>query len=84
MIGCGEGDIVLEEMGKFSGKSWCKLWSSVRDHLRVEAKSRKNVSEKELGDSGSIDFFCAGAINYLLHKAMVYHDHDRIKTLRVG
>ena len=40
--------------------------------------------QKELGNSDSINVFCAGAINYPLHKAMVYHDHDRIKTVRVG
>ena len=83
VIGHGESDVILEETGEFSGKSRRKLWSSVGDHLRVEAKSRENMSEKELSDSGSIDFFCAGAINYPLHKVMVYHDHDRIETVRV-
>ena len=37
---------------------------------------RENMSEKELCHSGSINVFCAGAINYPLSKAMVYHDHD--------
>ena len=42
----------------------------------MEAKSRKYVGEEELGNFGSIDVFCARAINYPLHKAMVDHVHD--------
>ena len=33
MIGGGEGNIVLEEMGKFLGKGRDELWSSVQDNL---------------------------------------------------
>ena len=84
VIGGGEGDIVLKETGEFLGEGQGELWSSIRDHFRMEAESRENMGEKEFGNSGSIDVFCAGAINYPLHKAMVYHDHDRIITMRVG
>ena len=42
----------------------------------MEAKSRKYVGEEELGNFGGVNVFCAGAINYPLHKAMVNHDHD--------
>ena len=83
MIGGGEGDVILKEAGEISSKGRGKLWSSIRDHLGVKAESRENMGEKELGDSSSINVFCAGAINYPLHKAMVYHDHDRIITMRV-
>ena len=34
------------------------------------------MGKKELGNSGSINVFSAGAIDYPLYKAMVYHDHD--------
>ena len=76
MIHGGEGNIVLEETGKFSGEGRSKLWSSVQDHLGVKAKLREHMREKELGNSSSINVFCAGAINYPLCKAMVYHNYD--------
>ena len=38
--------------------------------------------EKELGNSCSINGFLARRKNYPLRKAMVDHDHDRIKTRR--
>ena len=75
MVSGGEGGVILEKVGKFPGEGRGKLWSSVRDHLRVKAKSRENMSEKELGNSCSVNVFCARTINYPLHKAMVYHDH---------
>ena len=76
VIGSGEGDIILKEASEFSGEGQGELWSSIRDNLRVEAQLGENMREKEFGDSGCIDVFCAGAINYPLHKAMVYHDHN--------
>ena len=47
----------------------------------METESWENMGEKELGNSSSINVFCAGAINYPLHKAMVYHDHYRINPV---
>ena len=76
VIGGGKGDIILQEAGEFSGKGRCELRSPVRDHFGVKAELRDNMGEKELGDSGSVNVFCAGAINYPLYKAMVYHDYD--------
>ena len=76
MVSSGEGNIILEEAGEFSGEGRGELGSSVRDHFGVEAKLRENMGKKELGNSSSINVFCAEAINYPLHKAMVYHDHD--------
>ena len=84
MIGSGEDDVILKEAGEFLSKGKGELWSPVRDHLGVEAESRENMGEKELDNSSSINVFCAGAINYPLCKAMVYHDHYRIKTTRIG
>ena len=76
VIGSGEGDVILKEIGEFLGKGRGKLRSPVQDYLGVKAESRENMSKKELGYSCCINVFCAGAINYPLHKAMVYHDHD--------
>ena len=42
----------------------------------MEAELRKNMGEEEFGNSSGVNVFCAGAINYLLCKAMVYHDHN--------
>ena len=36
----------------------------------------ENIGEKELGNSLGINVFCAGTVNYPLHKTMVYHNHD--------
>ena len=76
VIGCGEGDIILEEVGKFLCEGRGELWSSVGDYFGVETESGKNIGEEKLGHSLRINVFCAGAINYPLHKVMVYHDHD--------
>ena len=76
MIGRGEGNVVLEEVGEFSCKGQGELWSSIGDYFGVETESRKNIGEEKLGHSFRVNVFCAGTINYPLSKAMVYHDHD--------
>ena len=76
MISGGKGDIILKEASEFLSEGGGELRSSVRDHFRVKAELGENMTEKELGNSGSVYVFCAGAINHPLHKAMVYHDHD--------
>ena len=76
MISSEEGNVILEEVGESSSEGGGELWSPVRDYLGVEAKLRENMSEKVSYDSCGINVFCAGAINYPLHKAMVYHNHD--------
>ena len=84
MVCSGEGNVVLEEVSEFSGKGRGELQSSVRDHLGVEAESRENIGEKELGHPFGVNVFCAGAVNYPLRKAMVYHDHDHIISVGIG
>ena len=84
MIGSREGDIVLEEAGKFSCEGQGKLWSSIGNYLGVETELGKNIGEEELGHSFRINVFCAGAVNYPLRKPMVYHDHDGIVPLGIG
>ena len=63
MIGGGEGYIVLEKVGKFLGEGRSKLWSPIRDYFGMKTESWENMGEKELGDSGGIYVFSAGAIN---------------------
>ena len=61
MIGSGEGYIVLEEMGEFSGEGRGELWSSVQDHLGVKAELWEDMGEKELGHSCCVNvFLCRG------------------------
>ena len=75
VVGGGKGNIVMEEASEFPCKGRSKLWSSVGNYFVVEAKLRKDIGEKELGDSLQINGFFAGAVNYPLCKSMVYHDH---------
>ena len=50
----------------------------------METKLRENIGKKELSDSLSVNVFCARGINYPLHKAMVYHDHNQIISVGIG
>ena len=54
----------------------------------MEAESRKNMGKEEFGDSSGIDVFCAGVINYPLHKAIVTfgpgRDEHRLKSSSEG
>ena len=76
MIGDRESNIILEKPSKFLGEGKSELWTPIGDYFGVQAELREHMGEKELGNSGHVDIFGAGAINYPLHKAMVYHDHD--------
>ena len=76
MVGSREGDIILEEVGEFLREGRGELWSPVGDYLGVETESRENIGEKELSNSINVNVFCARGINYPLHKAMVYHNHN--------
>ena len=60
MIGGEEGYVILEEVGEFSSEGRGKLWSSVQDYLGMEAKSRENMNEKELGNPAMSMFFVQG------------------------
>ena len=84
MIGGREGDVILEEAGKFSGEGRGELWSSVGNYLGMEAESRENIGKEKLGYSFGVNIFSAGAINYPLSEPMVYHDHDCIISVRIG
>ena len=84
VIGSREGDVILEEAGKFSGEGGGELWSSVGNYLGVETESRENVGKEKLGYSFGVNVFSAGAINYPLSEPMVYHDHDCIISVGIG
>ena len=66
----------MEEIGEFPGEGRGKLWSPIRDHLGMSAKSRKDVGKNELGYPGYVDVFVATTINYPLNQTMVYHNHE--------
>ena len=54
MVCNGELDIVLEEVGQFSGKGRCELWSSVRYQRVMEAEVFEYMVEEKCGNSCSI------------------------------
>ena len=56
--------------------------SLIRDHFGMQAEPWKDMFEKERGYSSSVNLFGARAENYSLHKAVVDHDHARVKTSR--
>ena len=66
MIGGGEGDVIFEEVGKFSCKGRGELGPSVRDDSVVEAELRENMLKKDLGDVRGGGGFLARAENYPL------------------
>ena len=54
----------------------------IRDEGVVKTKAFEYEVTKQLGDSCGVNGFQARCKNYPLHKAMVNHDHDRIKAHR--
>ena len=84
VVGSRESNIILEETGEFLSEGRGELWSPVGDYLGVETELRENIGKKELSNSISINVFCARGINYPLHKAMVYHDHNQIISVGIG
>jgi len=58
------------------------LQATIRDNLIVESKLSIDMFEEKFGYSLQGDHFQAWSDNYPLHKTMVDHDHDRVKTPR--
>ena len=46
----------------------------------METETFEHIFKEKLGNSGGINGFGARSKDYPLHKAMVDHDQDRIKT----
>jgi hypothetical protein len=71
---------VIKELSKGLREFGNELEAMIRDDLIIESKSSINVFEEKFGHSFRGDCFQAWSNNYPLHKAMVYHDHDRVET----
>ena len=82
MIGSGESYVVVEEVCKFFSEGRSKLRTSVRDECIVKTEAFEYEVKKQLGNSCGVNGLLARCKNYPLHKAMVDHNHDRIKPCR--
>jgi hypothetical protein len=82
VIGGGRRNGVVEELGKGSREFGNELGAMIRDDLIIESESSIDVLEEEFGYSFQGNCFQTWDNNYPLHKAMVYHDHDRVETPR--
>ena len=60
------------------------MWAPIRDDFVVKSEAKVNFVEKEGSYPLSSNGFLSGAKNYPLHKAMVDHDQQRIKTRGSG
>ena len=84
MVGGGEGNVIFEEMGKFSCKSRGELGSSVRDNSVMKTELGEDVLEEDFSDVHHRGSFVARVENYPLQKTMVYHDQNRIVAVGDG
>ena len=82
MIGSGEANIIFEKASEFLGKGGGELWAPVRDESVMQSKPFEDKVEKQLGDSCGINSLRARGKDYPLRKAMVNHNHNRIKPRR--
>ena len=82
VVSSGESYVVVEEACQFLCKGRGKLRTTVRDECVMKSKAFEYKVKKQLGNSCSINGFVARCKNYPLRKAMVDHDHNRIKSRR--
>jgi hypothetical protein len=82
MIGGRGCNGVIEEFSKSFRKFRDELRASIGDYLVIKPKSSINVLEEKLGYPFQGNCFQAWSNNYPLHKAVVNHDHNRVKTSR--
>ena len=80
VVGGGEGEVIVEEFAEFFGKGRGKLWTTIGDDFVVESKTEVYFVKEKGGYLFSSDGFLCGVENYPLHKAMVDHDQQRVKT----
>ena len=80
MIGGREGEVVVQELSKFSGKGRGELRALIRDYFVKKSKTKEDFVEKEGGDPFGGDRFLGRAKNHPLSKPMVYHDQERIEA----
>ena len=80
MVGGAEGSGDSKEFVKFAGGDGRELGASIRDDSVWEAESFVHIVKKEGGSTKGINSLVTRDKNYPLRKAMVYHDHDRVKA----
>ena len=54
--------------------------ASIRDKGIMEAEMFEHIFKEKLGNSSGVNGFGARTKDYPLHKAVVNHNQDRIKT----
>ena len=84
MVGSRESYVIVEEACKFLCKGRSELGATIQDEGVMKTKAFEYKVKKQLCDSYGVNGFLARCKNYPLHKAMVDHDHDRIKSCRRG
>ena len=80
MVGSGESYVIVEKASKLFCEGGGELRATVRDEGVMKTEMFEYKVKKQLGDSCSVNGLLARCKNYPLHKAMVDHDHDRIKA----
>ena len=80
VIGSGESYVVVEETCKFLSEGRSKLWTTIRNEGVVKTEAFEYKVKKQLGNSCGVNGFVARCKNYPLCKALVDHDHYRIKS----
>ena len=66
VVGSGEGDVIVEEVGEFSCEGGSKLRSPIRNDSVVKAKLGEDMLEKNLGNVHRGGGFVARVENYPL------------------
>jgi hypothetical protein len=80
VISGGGCDGVVKKLSKGTRELWYELGVSIQDDLIIKSKLLVDMFEKKFGYPFWRDCLQARNNNYPLTKAMVYHDHDRVKT----
>jgi hypothetical protein len=84
MIGGRGCDGVIKEFSKSFREFRDKLRASVRDDFVVESESAANMFEEKFCYAFRGNGFQARSNDYPLRKAVVNHDHNRIKSAGGG
>jgi hypothetical protein len=82
MVGSGRCYCVVKEFSQGMRELRYELGASIRDNLVIESKSPIDMFKEKFGYPFRCDCLQARDNNYPLTKAMVYHNHDRVKTPR--
>ena len=80
VVGGGKSYVVVEETCKFPCEGRSELRTMIRDEGVVKTEVFEYEVKKQLGNPCSVNGLLTRCKNYPLSKAMVDHDHDRIKS----